>query len=140
MIDLKELAGGRYRLAEDESATIPGQTLEDRAWLTQIPGKFGHVYIHGVATLGAYVRTYNDGSNRLGRLLAIPGAKLRQRGDREASITFPPEGLEAVAGILRLKTRQRLSEDHRRRLIEAGAVHRFPARDKRACVGPQDDD
>jgi hypothetical protein len=33
MIDLKARFGDVYRVTFDESATIPDQTMEDRAWL-----------------------------------------------------------------------------------------------------------
>src|SRR4051812_44715639 len=100
MIDLKARFGDRYKIALDESANIAKQSEADRLWLYQIPGRYGHVYVHGADALGAYVQTYNDGSDRLGRLLSLPGARLHQRGDREASVVFLPAALEAVAGIL----------------------------------------
>lgn len=125
MIDLKVLCGDAFRITWDESAEIPGQTSEDRAWLQQIPGKFGHVSIHGEDTLSVFVRTAYDSTDRLGRLEALPGCRVHQRGDHEASLTFPPEHLPVVLEIIRAKPRRRLSEAHRRKLIEAGSGHRF---------------
>lgn len=139
MIDLKARFGDRYRIALDESAEIPGQTREERLWLYQIPGKFGHVYVHGRETLGAYVRTRRDGSNRLGRLLAIPGARLHQRGDDEAAVTFPPEALGVVAGILRLRERPKQSPEQRaaaaERMRQLWATGGVPS--KRPAAAPQ---
>jgi hypothetical protein len=139
LIDLRATCGHRYRITLDESAEIDGQTRDERLWLFQIPGRFGHVYVHGWDTLGAYVRLHGD---RLNRLLAVPGARIHQRGDREASLTFPPEALEAVAAVLALRRRRRLSDDRRRQLAEvsagtrfrSGAGARFPAADSTLTV------
>jgi hypothetical protein len=125
MIDLKAAYGQRYRVTYDESCSLPGCTREDKLWGARIEGRHGHVYVHGRGTLGAYVRTRRDPTDRLGRLLAVPGARLHQRGDDEASVTSPPEHLEAVAAILQLRRRRQVSDDHRRRLTEAGAGFRF---------------
>jgi len=121
LIDLKATFGERYRIKLDESAEIPGQSKADRLWLYQIHGKYGHVYVHGRETLGAYVRTRRDGSRRLPRLLEIPGATLHQRGDDEASVTFPPEAIESVASILVLRRRRKVTDEQRRRLAEMRA-------------------
>jgi hypothetical protein len=118
MIDLKALFGGKFRITLDESALLDGQTREDRAWLQQIPAKYGHVYIHGQNTLGVYVRTYNDGSNRLGRLLALPGATLHQRGDREASVTVPLDQIDRIDDIIHFRRRRHLSPEQRAAAIE----------------------
>jgi hypothetical protein len=113
MIDLKAQFGSVYRVTLDESAQIPGQTTEDRAWLQQIRGKFGHLYIHAIDKLGAYVRTRNDGSRRLPRLLEIPGVKLHQRGDDEASVILPLEAFDRVDEILQFRRRPRQSPEQR---------------------------
>jgi|GEM_PF-4775734 len=125
VIDLKALAeAGRYRISHDESAEMTGQTHEERKWLVQIEGRNGHVFVQGVAELGAYVKLTVRA--RLDALLAIPGARLLQRGDSEASVAFPPEHLDHVASILKLRRRRpAISEEHARKLAEAGAKHRF---------------
>jgi hypothetical protein len=122
MIDIKAAYGHRFKITLDESAEIDGQTREERLWLYQIPGRHGHVYVHGRETLGAYIRLHGD---RLDRLLAIPSVRKHQIGDREASATFPPEALEAVAEVLALRRRRQLSDTERRRLVEATAGTRF---------------
>jgi hypothetical protein len=113
VIDLKSQYGARYRVTLDQSADIPGQSQEDRLWLQQIQGKYGHCYIHGQRELGAYVRTKADRTDRLGRLLALPGSRLHQRGDFESSVVFDPANIDAVAGILKLHLRRRLSDEQR---------------------------
>jgi hypothetical protein len=132
LIDLKTQYGDRYRITLDESASILGQSQEDRLWLYQIPGKFGHVYVHGNATLGAYVRTRHDPTDRLGRLLALPGARLHQRGDAEAAVIFAPECLDEVAQILRLRRRRQLTPEQRE-----SARQRMKALINRALTTPE---
>src|SRR5262249_30509383 len=71
-------------------------------------------------------RALEGAIDRLGQLLALPGARLHQRGDDEATAVFPPDRLEEAASILRLMRRRQLSETHRRKLVEASASFRFP--------------
>jgi hypothetical protein len=96
MIDLKATYGDVYQIGEDQSATIPGQTNEDRAWLQQIPCVHGHISIHGENTLGVWT----GGVKIIRRLQTIEGVRLRQRGDREASFTFDPSLFAQVAEII----------------------------------------
>jgi hypothetical protein len=119
MLDLKSLAAGRWRLTLDESAAIPGQTEADRAWLWQVPAKYGHVYIHGRERLGVYCRSVR----LLPRLLAVPGLALHQRGDREFSATFPPDALAEVADIIQARRRRQVSEGERARLAGLSLAH-----------------
>jgi hypothetical protein len=71
------------------------------------------------------VKTSHDSTDRLGRLLAIPGTRLLQRGDHEASVSFSLTHLTQVAEILQAKRRKKLSEEHRAKLIEASTPYRF---------------
>jgi hypothetical protein len=125
MIDLKATYGDRFKVTYEESASIPNQTAADRAWLQVVEGHRAHIYIHGENNLGVYVRTFNDGSDRLGRLLAIPGARLHQNGDREATVVIPNDQFERAAEIIRARRRRQLSDSERRRLAEIGAEYRF---------------
>jgi hypothetical protein len=112
MINVKAQFGHTYRITLDESAAIPGQSREDRLWLYQIPGKFGHVYVHGAEGLGAYASR----AGRLHRLLAIPGVQLHQRGDGEGSVIFPVALLPQIAEILQLRRRPVISDERRQEL------------------------
>src|SRR5512135_528800 len=107
MIDLRAAYGDTYRITPDEAAVIPGQTKADRLWLQQIPCKYGQIYLHGTDTLGAYA------SGRLitGRLAALPGVRVHQRGDTEVTVVFPPERFSAVADLLRARKRRCVAED-----------------------------
>lgn len=124
MINLKSEFGSIYRVSLDESADIAGQTTEDRVWLWQIKCKRGHVYVHGVNTLGAYC----DRSPSIKRLLALPFVKLHQRGDRECTVTFDPSHLEEVLQVLSPYKRRQVSEEERQRLASIGARTRLRPR------------
>ncbi len=125
MIDLRAAYGDTYRITRDEAAVVPGQTKADRLWLQQIPCQYGHIYLPGTDTLGAYA------SGRLitGRLAALPGVRVHQRGDTEITVLFPPEGFPAVADLLRARKRRRVAEDQAR----AGAARL--ARHRRVRIG-----
>src|SRR5262249_44677372 len=124
-IDLKAAYGRRYRVSWDESASIPDQSAEDRAWLQIVEAKYGHIFIHSERELGVYVRTKGDPTNRLGRLLAIPGSRLRQRGDHPATVVIPDEQFEQAAAIIHARKRRQLSAEHQAKLTAAAAPFRF---------------
>lgn len=117
-IDLKALAGDRYRLALDPSADA--EPRSERAWFVRIPCKRGFISPHGPGLLAGY------GSGRVvARLLAIPGARVHQRGDQEVRVLFGPESLDAVADVLGARRRRRLSPDARERAMANLAASRF---------------
>lgn len=121
MIDLKKLAGRKYKTVLDESYEPTG-CLEDRLWHIQIPAKYGHVYLHGANLLGAYT----DGRKRIAMMKAIPGLRLHQNGDKEASFVFPPELLDQVAAVLKArKGRPPMSEEQKAAAVERLARFSF---------------
>lgn len=109
---LRSVFGKRYFVQAEPSADIVGQSEEDREWLWIIPGKYGHVYIFGTDKLGAYIKR-SPGSIYGQRLLDVLSAEPHQMGDDEFSVTFDPVDLDAVAEILRLRKRPRLTEEDR---------------------------
>jgi hypothetical protein len=125
MIDLKALATSRrWRTALDESAQVPGQSAEDRAWLVIVPCKYGEIGIHSRTELSA-----TSARRRIARSLCqLRGIRVHQRGDQEATIVFGPEHLDCVAKLLQPRQRRVLSEEQRRRLVEMGSAHWFEAR------------
>jgi hypothetical protein len=125
MLDLKSQYGKVYRVGWDESASIPGQSNEDRRWLQVAIAKYGHIGIHSHTELGVYVRTYRDSSDRLGRLLALPGARLKNRGDAEAIVVIPNDQFEAAAEIIHARKRRQISEGNLAKLSAANAPFRF---------------
>jgi hypothetical protein len=104
---MKKQFGAEYKVVQDESANVPGQSSADRRWLQQIPCKYGHVYLHGEDTLGAYAK----GRIVAGKLAALPGVRVHQRGDCEVTVVFPHDVFPAVAALLRPRKRRRLSKE-----------------------------
>jgi hypothetical protein len=123
MIDLKESAGRRYRIVLDPSAEIDG-SREERLWFYRIPCKAGFIGVHGENTLMAYCYRLR----RLPGLLAIPGDRVRQRGDKEVNVVFPVECIDAVAEVLGARRRRQLSETAKAKAV--GNLRPFPRRGK----------
>jgi hypothetical protein len=121
MLDLKARFGKSYHVVAEASAETPGQTAEERLWLWTIPGKRGHIFLWGRDELAATT----DAPSRRRALLALPGVRVRQRGDREVTVSFNPALTEQVAQILGCRRRRKLTTEHRRKLVEAGSGHRF---------------
>lgn len=109
MLNLKELAGKRWKIVMDPSYEFTG-VMADRLWYYRVDCRWGHVYPHSAELLGAYT----DGRRRIGMMKAIPGIRLHQNGDREASFLFPPEMLDQVCAVLKArKRRPPMSEDQK---------------------------
>lgn len=109
MIDLKATYGATYRITLDESAKATGQTREERLWLYRIPCRYGHIYVHGANTLGAYT----DRRMVRGRLRALPGVIVHQDGDEETTVLFHPDQLPQIAELLQARRRRHLSPEAR---------------------------
>lgn len=115
MLNLKEFVQRKYRVTVDPSFEFTG-VKDDRLWYYQIPGRHGHVYVHGIETLGVYV----TGRLKINMVGAIPGLKLHQKGDTEATYIFAPELLDVVATEIKARKRRRLTEAQRAVLVERG--------------------
>jgi hypothetical protein len=113
MLDLKALAGDRYRISLDPSAEID-TCRENRVWYYRIPARNGFISVHGPDTLAGF--THRKGV--IPRLCAIEGVRVYQRGDSEARILFDPSRLDAVADVLKARKRVRLSPEDRQRRSE----------------------
>lgn len=126
-INLRERFGKRYRVTHDPA--YAGEYGEhgrtEDPWLQLIVGRAGHVFPWGGDTLAA-------STNRRGpltlKLAAIEGAKLVQDRTDGATVTFPVDRFAEVARLLRLRTRRRLSPEHKAKLLAATADHRFRPR------------
>ena len=118
MLDLKKMYGEVYKIVLDESAS--GQDRADRLWYQQIPCKYGHICVFGRELLGAHAA----GRRRAGRLAALPGVTVRQRGDSEVNVSFPPEVFPAVAALLQARKRRKVSPEQARAGAKRLAAHR----------------
>lgn len=110
MIDLKSLAGHRYRITLDESANLDTDR-ESRLWYYRIPCKHGFISVHGPGLLAAYT----DRTRMMAKLAALPDVRVHQQGDRELRVLFEPDQLDAVADLLKARRRVHLSPEERQR-------------------------
>jgi hypothetical protein len=115
MLNLKELSGKKYRISLDESYEA-GADDNGKLYYYQIQGRYGHIYTHGPERLGVHVK----GRLKIGKVGAIPGLKLHQRGETEATYVFAPELLDRVATEIKAKKRRQLTDEQKARLIEQG--------------------
>lgn len=112
MVDLKAIAkDASYRVCLDESV-IGDRERANRVWYYRVSCRYGHIFVHSESELGAYT----DHSRVMSRLEAIPGVRVRQRGDLEMSVAFEPSCLEVVASLLQARRKRRVSEEERQRL------------------------
>jgi hypothetical protein len=92
-------------------------------------GKHGHLYEHDSAQFGLVLfdLTARMWNHRKRACLAV-GMELYLDGDAEGVLLFDAtneEQVEAALDAVTVRKRRRLSAEHRKRLIEAGATHRF---------------
>ena len=112
MINLRDLTDHRYRITLDESANrTPPRSA--RLWHYRIPCRYGHISVHGERSLAAFTNHRKVGT----RPASLPGVKVHQRGDREMTVVFSPDRLDAVASLLKARKRRQLSEAQRARLL-----------------------
>jgi hypothetical protein len=119
-VDLKTLAGDRYRIVLDPSAG-DDPSHAGRPWFYRVACKYGFIGVHGGSTLAVHC----DRRRLFAALLAIPGGRVWQRGDREITVLVDAEHLDAAAGILKARRRRRLTEEQRERLVAAGQRNWF---------------
>jgi hypothetical protein len=127
VLDLKQLAGARYKIVLDPSSQVDTDR-ETRLWCYRIPGKAAgkppdqktsFISVHGPETLAAW----SDRPRIVRRLAALPFAHTHQRGDREIRVLFPVDRLDEVCAVIQAKRRRQVSEAERLRLAEMGRRH-----------------
>lgn len=91
----------RWRWTEDHERC---QRFDPYA--VEIPGRYGSVYLHGTES-GVRLQAHTRRRLIRGRLAALPGVRVHQWGDGEATFTFGPEDAEPVMAILRSYRRPR---------------------------------
>ncbi len=84
------------------------RVVPDPEGFPMMPGRLGQVEYHD----GRELAVYTDRPRLVGKLWPIPGMRRHQTGDQEMRALFPPEALEQVAGVVRLR---------RRRMANAGS-------------------
>jgi hypothetical protein len=93
---LAQLAGRRLRVVVDAEG-----------WPI-IPGRLGQIEQEHVLTV------YTDRPRLFARLLAIPGVRSYQRGDTELRALVEPAALQAVARVIRARTKRQAGADPER--------------------------
>jgi hypothetical protein len=106
MIDLS-----KYRVEREEGAER-GDPFGDI-----VPGRYGHIYRHGLATLGVAT----TGRRLVPKLRRL--ATLVQDGSDGANLVFAADKLAAVARLIGARRKRRLSADHAAKLA-AGKAER----------------
>jgi hypothetical protein len=100
----------------------------DDSWNLIIPGRAGFVTPWGYLPprgSGLLVACTNSSVTTRRLLAAVPGARVVQDGSDGQAVTFAPEHLDVVAGLLGLWRKRVLSAEQRARLVEAGQASRF---------------
>lgn len=85
-----------------------------------VPGRYGHLYIHGPALYGVAL----NGRRLVPRLAGL--AEIVTDGDDGVNAVFPAAQLTAVGRLIRARRRRRLSPEHKAKLAASG--RRFTAR------------
>jgi len=118
-IDLRTIAGNRYRLAHDHK---PDVRATDDPWLLTIPAQFGHFYPHSAELIGFAT---NSRGPMARKLAALSFVTITQEGSDGYNLTFPAERFAEVALIARPKRRRQLTPEQRQAAIDRLADFRF---------------
>ena len=143
-INLKKLAGRRYRLGYDESyyAERGRGARADDPWLLTMPCRLGHIFPWGSETLAA---STNSRGRTAGNLTKLGSTTVVQDGDDGVTVTFPVERFAEVARLMKPRRRRRMSPESRRAAVERLARYRFsaaaqaPEIERKSTRGTQDE-
>jgi hypothetical protein len=119
-IDLRQRFGNRFQVRNELEACRAH--VADDPWDLVIQGRTGFVAPWGGDTLVACTRHVLT-TRRI--IEAVPGSVVVQDGQDGQNVTFDTVHFDTVAAILGLRKRRRLSEAHRKRLVEQVASFRF---------------
>lgn len=114
-IDLSSFAD-RYKLEFDPAATPRNKDL----FLLVIPCRHGEIYPFGGRYLAAATYTRGPIAKRL-----LKYGKLYNDADDGATVVFHVSDFDAIAEIIKPRTRRRLSADHKAKLAEASQRNRI---------------
>jgi hypothetical protein len=146
-VNLRERFGRRYKITYEKSyaAAYGPKATREAPWLQIIPGARGHVYPHTTTMLAA---TTNKSGPTARHLTALPFVQVWTDGSDGVTVVFPPDRLEEVAELLKLRRRRRITDQERDRLTELGRRHRFQPRQAavqsssgalKSTIDPEDD-
>ena len=116
VIDLKKLAGDKYRVTIEASYYADTGSAQNRnrdPYLWLIVGRHGEVFLWSPDRLA--VSTYKRGGIAR-RLLDLPYTEVAQDGSDGVTVTFAAEHLDEVAQIVRLRRRPVLTDERRAEL------------------------
>jgi hypothetical protein len=140
-VDLRKLAGTRYRLGHDHK---PDVRATDDPWLLTIPARFGHFYAHSATHVGFATKSRGPTARALA---ALPYVTVLQDASDGLNLAFPVDRFDEVAQIARPHKRPVMSDAQREAAIERLMEHRFqpnaaalcPENERLAVQTPQDD-
>jgi hypothetical protein len=115
-IDLRKLAGKRFRVARDEAAEHEPGGRND-PWLVTIPCQRGHFYPHSATLIGF---ASNSRGGTIKRLAAMPGVTVLNDGADGLNLAFPAELFPAVPRMVKPRRRRQLNQEQRDRLAAMG--------------------
>ena len=119
---------GRFKITMDESWDHEkNRKPEDKIWYEQIPchGK-GFIYLKSDTRCAAYIPSTGVLNNLSNALATARINHHVEHLDGEGFIYFALADLKRAAKVLKAKIRRKpLSEDHKKKLVEAGAAFRF---------------
>ena len=127
VINLQEQFGRVFRVEREESYFAqygPGARTDDPHYQI-IPGSRGHVYAWDAERLAASTDTTGSTARKLRELSFV---HVWQDGTDGLTVLFPPNQLDEVAALLKLRRRRRVSDEERKRLADIGRSHQFRAR------------
>lgn len=122
-VDLRTLAGERYRLAYDP-AYQPARKEPD-LWMLTMPCRYGIIYPAGDDRLRVDV---NGHIYIAARVAALLGCVLVQDGDHEKTVEFPVATFPAVADIVKPRKRWPAANRQQRARLLALSIEHSPLR------------
>jgi hypothetical protein len=133
-INLREHFGAQFKIGYDPAAVTPGEKSDP--WLMTMPCKYGLIY--PFAADGRTLALELDGHPAaLKKLLALPGVRIHQDGDRETTLLFDVSMFDRVAEVVRPRKRRRLPEAQRQACAERLAAFSFRPRTSGRKTDPQ---